>query len=144
MWTDLACTGISNVSTTFTGLGSPLVVVFHMKDAEAREYKTKDNFHGTGTELTSYRAVNWSLGGVVPNDASGSGRLISRRMYTSSTFRVMSMIWRCIRTGQVWQSRVTMGLRDLSVDPGSGFDGRGNGVKVVSELCPPRLMLIVC
>ena len=44
----LACTGITNVSNAFAGVGNPLVVAFDWKDGKAKQYKPKDAFQGTG------------------------------------------------------------------------------------------------
>ncbi len=44
----LACTGITNVSNAFAGVGNPLVVLFDWKDGKARQLKPKETYQGTG------------------------------------------------------------------------------------------------
>ena len=44
----LACTGITNVSNAFAGVGNPLVVLFDWKDGKAKQLKPKEPFQGTG------------------------------------------------------------------------------------------------
>jgi len=61
----LACTGITNVSNAFAGVGNPLVIQFDMKDGKAKQLKPKEAFQGTG----------WGVG-YLPNGylvAAGGG-----------------------------------------------------------------------
>jgi WD40 repeat protein len=43
----LGCSGITNVSNAFAGVGNPAVVVFDWKDAKSKVLKPKDQFQGT-------------------------------------------------------------------------------------------------
>lgn len=43
----LACSGITNVSNAFAGVGNPAVLVFDWKDGKSRLLKTKEAFQGT-------------------------------------------------------------------------------------------------
>jgi WD40 repeat protein len=45
--TKLACSGITNVSNAFAGVGNPAVVLFDWKDGKSKLLKTKDAFQGT-------------------------------------------------------------------------------------------------
>jgi len=63
--TRLVCTGITNVSNAFAGVGNPLVILFDWKDGTAKQLKPKEAFQGTG----------WSVG-VLPSGtviAAGGG-----------------------------------------------------------------------
>jgi WD40 repeat protein len=44
----LACTGITNVSNAFAGVGNPLVILFDWKDARPKPLKPKEGYQGTG------------------------------------------------------------------------------------------------
>jgi WD40 repeat protein len=44
----LACTGITNVSNAFAGVGNPLVILFDWKDGKAKQLKPKEGYQGTG------------------------------------------------------------------------------------------------
>ncbi|HEX3147352.1 MAG TPA: WD40 repeat domain-containing protein [Gemmataceae bacterium] len=44
----LACTGITNVSNAFAGIGNPIVVQFDWKDGKPKQLKPKEAYQGTG------------------------------------------------------------------------------------------------
>ena len=68
--TVLACTGITNVSNAFAGVGNPMVVLFDWSDGKARQFKPKDAFQGTGWGVAVHPA-----GFVVAAGGAGQGRL---------------------------------------------------------------------
>lgn len=43
----LACSGITNVSNAFAGVGNPIVVLFDWKEGKPKQLKPKDAFQGT-------------------------------------------------------------------------------------------------
>ncbi len=66
----LACTGITEVSNAFAGVGNPLVVSFDWKDGKAKQLKPKDAFQGTGWGV-GFLANGW----IVAAGGAGQGRL---------------------------------------------------------------------
>ncbi|HJZ94274.1 MAG TPA: WD40 repeat domain-containing protein [Gemmataceae bacterium] len=66
----LACTGITNVSNAFAGVGNPLVLLFDWKDGKARQLKTKEAFQGTGWGVAIHPA-----GFTVAAGGASNGRI---------------------------------------------------------------------
>lgn len=98
----LACTGITNVSNAFAGVGNPLVVQFDMKDGKAKQLKPKDAFQGTG----------WGVGflpdgHIVAAGGAGQGRI---------------WFWKPGEAASEHTVNVSSNARDLSVHPeGTAF-----------------------
>jgi WD40 repeat protein len=51
----LACTGITNVSNAFAGIGNPLVLLFNWKDGKSQQLKPKEAIQGTGWGVAIHR-----------------------------------------------------------------------------------------
>jgi WD40 repeat protein len=66
----LACTGITNVSNAFAGVGNPLVVLFDWKDGKAKQLKPKEAYQGTGWGVAIHPA-----GFVVAAGGAANGRI---------------------------------------------------------------------
>jgi WD40 repeat protein len=66
----LACTGITNVSNAFAGVGNPLVVLFDWKDGKAKQLKPKEAYQGTGWGVAFHPA-----GFVVAAGGAANGRI---------------------------------------------------------------------
>jgi WD40 repeat protein len=66
----LVCTGITNVSNAFAGVGNPLVVLFDWKDGKAKQLKPKEAFQGTGWGVAVHPA-----GFVVAAGGAANGRI---------------------------------------------------------------------
>jgi WD40 repeat protein len=66
----LACTGITNVSNAFAGVGNPLVVHFDWKTGKAKQLKTKEAYQGTGWGVAVHPA-----GFTVAAGGAGNGRI---------------------------------------------------------------------
>jgi len=66
----LACTGITNVSNAFAGVGNPLVVLFDWKDAKAKQLKPKEAYQGTGWGVAFHPA-----GFLVAAGGAANGRI---------------------------------------------------------------------
>jgi WD40 repeat protein len=67
----LACTGITNVSNAFAGVGNPMVLLFDMKDGKSKQLKPKEaNYQGTG-----WGVAFLSNGHVVGAGGAGQGRI---------------------------------------------------------------------
>ncbi len=63
----LACSGITNVTNAFAGVGNPAVVVFDWKDGKSKVLKPKDAFQGTAW------AVAFHPAGFILAAGGGSG-----------------------------------------------------------------------
>jgi WD40 repeat protein len=63
----LACSGITNVSNAFAGVGNPAVVLFDWKEGKAKLLKTKDAFQGTAWGVAFHPA------GFIVAAGGGSG-----------------------------------------------------------------------
>ena len=116
--TVLACTGITNVSNAFAGVGNPMVVLFDWSDGKARQLKPKDAFQGTGWGV----AVHPS-GFVVAAGGAGQGRL---------------WFWTVKDGANIHTVNVPTNARDMALSP----DGRrlavagSNGTALVYALVP--------
>lgn len=66
----LACSGITNVSNAFAGVGNPLVVVFDWTTGKAAQFKPKDAFQGTAWGVAFLPG-----GGLVAVGGGSGGRL---------------------------------------------------------------------
>jgi WD40 repeat protein len=51
----LACSGITNVSNAFAGVGNPAVIVIDWKDGQSKLLKTKEAFQGTAWGVAFHR-----------------------------------------------------------------------------------------
>ena len=66
----LACTGITNVSNAFAGVGNPLVVQFDWKDGKPKQLKPKEAYQGTGWGVAIHPA-----GFTVAAGGAANGRI---------------------------------------------------------------------
>ncbi|HKB01374.1 MAG TPA: hypothetical protein VKD90_04100 [Gemmataceae bacterium] len=68
--TALACTGITNVSNAFAGVGNPLVIQFDWKDGKPKLLKPKEGYQGTGWGVAIHPA-----GFTVAAGGASNGRI---------------------------------------------------------------------
>jgi WD40 repeat protein len=66
----LACTGITNVSNAFAGVGNPIVVQFDWKDGKPKQLKPKEAYQGTGWGVAIHPA-----GFTVAAGGAANGRI---------------------------------------------------------------------
>jgi WD40 repeat protein len=66
----LACTGITNVSNAFAGVGNPLVIQFDWKDGKPKLLKPKEGYQGTGWGVAIHPA-----GFTVAAGGASNGRI---------------------------------------------------------------------
>lgn len=114
----LACSGITNVSNAFAGVGNPLVVLFDWADGKAKQLKPKDAFQGTAW------GVAFHPDGFVIAAGGGSGGRV--------------WFWKGADPVSVHTVTVPAGARDLAVSPdGQRFAVAGsNGTAYVYTFKP--------
>jgi WD40 repeat protein len=67
----IACSGITNVSNAFAGVGNPLILVANWTTGEVRaELRSKEAFQGTGW------GVAWHKSGFILGSAGGNGGML--------------------------------------------------------------------
>lgn len=93
----LACSGITNVSNAFAGIGNPLVVLFDWADGKAKQLKPMDDFRGTGWGVAFH-----PTGLVV---AAGGG--VQGRVW----------FWKSGETTSSHTIKVPMNTRDMALSP---------------------------
>lgn len=94
----LACTGITNVSNAFAGVGNPMVLVYDMKDGKSKALKPKEaNYQGTGWGVGFL-----STGHVVAAGGAGQGRI---------------WFWKTEDASNVHTVTVPSNARDIAVHP---------------------------
>lgn len=105
----LACTGITNVSNAFAGVGNPLVILFNWKHGKATQLKTKEAYQGTGWGVNLH-----NTGIVIAAGGGGDGRIWFWRPSDASNFQTLV---------------VPTNIRDMAVHPSgkylaiAGFNG---------------------
>jgi WD40 repeat protein len=97
--TRLACSGITNVSNAFAGVGNPAVVLFDWKDGKSKLMKTKEAFQGTAW------GVAFHPDGFVVAAGGGSGG--GAWFWKDDVVSVHSL-------------KLPSGARDMALAPGGG------------------------
>jgi WD40 repeat protein len=119
--TTLACSGITNVSNAFAGVGNPIVLLVDWKSGQPRQLKPKDAFQGTGWGVHLHQDGFAILGG------GGSGGRI--------------WFWKLADATNVHTVTVPSNVRDLAVHPDgtaiatAGFNGTA-GVYTMTPTSP--------
>ncbi|MEO2089961.1 MAG: hypothetical protein ABGY75_10755 [Gemmataceae bacterium] len=115
----LACTGITNVSNAFAGVGNPLVVLIDWATGKPKNLTPKDAFQGTGWGIHLHRDGFAVLGG-----GGGQGRL---------------WFWKLADSTNVHTVSVPTNVRDMAVHPdGTALATAGfSGVAGIYTLTPP-------
>jgi WD40 repeat protein len=88
--TTLACTGISNVSNAFAGVGNPLVVLINWKTGQTTPLKTKDAFQGTGWGVAFHPS-----GTIVAAGGGNQGRIWFWKPEDNNNFHTVNVPSNC-------------------------------------------------
>jgi WD40 repeat protein len=94
----LACTGITNVSNAFAGVGNPMVLLFDLKDGKSKQFKPKEaNYQGTG----------WGVGFLSTGHVVGAGGAGQGRIW----------FWKADDASNVHTVNVPVNARDMALHP---------------------------